>query len=99
MSPQRALLGMRGDLNRGGTSSLAVCGQSQTGGEDLGGSGRGAAVIAWVGDIHRQGRMGIRGLEVGEFERETERRLEQGAWNSLKRDSWTGKSLEPWSWW
>lgn len=41
MSPQRALLGMRGDLNRGGTSSLAVCGQSQTGGEDLGGSGRG----------------------------------------------------------
>lgn len=41
VSPQRALLGMRGDLNRAGTSSLAVCGQSQTGGEDLGGSGRG----------------------------------------------------------
>lgn len=32
-----------------------------------GGIREGAAVIAWVGDIHRQGRMGIRGLEVGEF--------------------------------
>lgn len=35
----------------------------------MGGSGRGAAVIAWAGGDHRQGRMGVRiRSEIGEFE-------------------------------